>query len=72
MYFKTELSATGSCRSTRKVASHKGMSAINLMHISFFFLNVFSIIPRSNLGPAHKLALFNGKPHEFLSGGEDG
>ena len=23
-------------------------------------------------GPAHKLALFNGKPHEFLSGGEDG
>ena len=26
----------------------------------------------STLGPAHKLALFNGKPHEFLSGGEDG
>ena len=28
--------------------------------------------PLLNLGPAHKLALFNGKPHEFLSGGEDG
>ena len=25
MYFKIELSVTGSCRSTRKVATHKGM-----------------------------------------------
>ena len=23
-------------------------------------------------GAAHKLALLNGKPHEFISGGEDG
>ena len=41
-----ELSATGTCRSTRRVALHKGA--------------------------AHKLALLNGKPHEFISGGEDG
>lgn len=41
-----ELSATGSCRSTRKLAQHKGA--------------------------AHKLALLNGRPHEFISGGEDG
>lgn len=41
-----ELSVTGSCRSTKKVAQHKGAS--------------------------HKIALVTNKPHEFISGGEDG